>query len=174
MHDTNPNNISKRPLRPQPEYQRFDRAANRIKDVPGAVLKSHGGVAAVVAALYNQSPLSVFTNYLVDFVTLVSNHGEKSVVKRSFEVRFLAMKFRYSDHRFSILLSEAISAFLLLASSSDWKAQRLPMLSATSSKYVSAGHEGNWAIANDGAILNLADYKVFKSEFCQCDRNADQ
>ena len=133
-----------------------------------SIYSKDDGADKIVAALYKRDPLSAVSHLFNDFSSLLETKRGKNESYKNFESRFSAQMSRYNAHGKSIELPESIVALLLLNKADVGDSQRVPILSAASSK---ASASVTSTTSNDDMIKEIT-YESIAAVIRQCDNGS--
>lgn len=104
-----------------------------MHSVDSTKIKSEEGPKHNVAAIHQRDAISVLSNVLKDFNSLISAKRSDSEAFKIFENRFAALVSKFNSHGSKLSLPEPILTFLLLHSANLCDNQRISILASVSS-----------------------------------------
>lgn len=110
--------------------QLFGRAQDLIRSLGWSLIKSDDGADHIVRAIHKSDPLSFLSNMFADFNRLIHARRGDNETFKGFEARFAALVSKFNSHSSKKILTQPLTALLLLSSARVEDHQRISILAA--------------------------------------------
>ena len=108
--------------------QLYGRAKNLCRTIDKSIIQSSSGVDEILKIIYKRDALAVVSDVYTDFMQLIMIKLGTNESFKNYESRFASQLAKFHSNSDTVALSDALSAFILLANANIENNQRLAIV----------------------------------------------